>query len=178
MKKWVIWTMVIGTILLAGCVKTQSSVISFDTFSTSIKSPYTYQETKITTNTPEIQKIYTSINSGAQASILIANKWTLSEDSIAFANQSLKTLRSNLGPKWTITDTETITLSCGNDDIPASISTIEVVIQEAKGTSTRYVTQMYFIYQKKEYTISHFTQDKDEVKWIQKWFAKINCPKN
>ena len=181
MKKRAIGTILIGTILLAGCVKTQSSVISFDTFSTTIKSPYVYQQTKITTNTPEIQKIYTSTNSGAQWSIIIASEATIWEDSASFANNNIETLKSNLEWKGIITDTKNLTLSCGDDDIEASISTIEVQKETENENIIRYVTQMYFVYQNKGYTVSHLTQNKDEVKWVQKGFTKIKhntCIKN
>ena len=174
MKKWISIMFILGTIFLAGCTKTVPSTISFDTFSTTIKSPYQYQQTKISTDTEEIQKIYTSTNSGLQSSIIIANQAVLSGDSISFANENLKILRSNLEWKGVITNTKSISLSCGDEDVPASISTIEV----QKNTTTRYVSQLYFVYQHKWYIISHLTENKDEVKWIQKWLANISCPKN
>lgn len=174
MQKKVIATFIIASTLLAGCVKTQSSSISFDTFWTTIKSPYQYQQTKISSDTKEIQKVYTTTASGVLWSIIIANQPVLSGDSISFANENLKALRTNIAWRWNITDTENVELSCGDDDILGSMSTIEV----KKDAITRYVTQLYFVYEHKWYIVSHLTENKDEVKWIQKSFSKINCPKN
>ena len=172
MKKLWISIALLMTVVVAGCTKTQESVISFDTFTTTVKSPYVYTQTKVTANN-NVQKVYTTTQSGFRSSIIIANEAVLSGDSISFANENLTTLRTNLENRGKITDTQTITLNCGDKEIPASISTIEVTQWE----TTRYVSQMYFVNNLKGYIISHLSEDKSDAKSVQKGLRKLTCEK-
>jgi len=145
MKKRTIVACIGTAFLLAACTKTQTSTIAFDTFSTTVKSPYLYIQTKTNTDNASIQKVYTTTESGFKASIIIANEAVLSGDSISFANDNLKTLRASLADKGQITETNNVTLSCGETEIPGSLSTIKV----NQNGRVRFVSQLYFVYQHK-----------------------------
>lgn len=173
MKKRTIGLTIAAAMLLGACTKTQSSTIAFDTFSTTIKSPSLYSQKKVTTDNGSIQKIYTTSNSGFQSSIIIANEAVLSGDSISFANENLKTLRTSLENRGKITETKNVEVSCGDTEIPASLSTIEVN-QEGR---VRYVSQLYFVSNLKGYIVSHLTEDESEVSGIQKGLSNITCEK-
>ncbi len=173
MNKRNIGILIATTFLLAACTKTQSSTLSFDTFSTTIKSPYLYTQTKLTSDNAKIQKVYTTAESGFQASIIIANEAVLSGDNISFANDNLKTLRAGIADRGEIKDTTNVKLSCGDEEIPASMSAIEV----KQSGKMRYITQLYFVYQHKGYIVSHLTEDESEVSGIQKWLSNITCEK-
>jgi hypothetical protein len=164
MKKLTIGLTIAATILLAACTKTQSSIIAFDTFSTTVKSPYLYTQTKPNTNNTSIQKVYTTSESGFQASIIIANEAVLSGDSISFANDNLKTLRTSLENRGKITETKNVELSCGDTKVPGSLSTITV----NQNGRVRFVSQLYFVYKHKGYIVSHLTEDESEISGIQK----------
>ncbi|MEI6426344.1 MAG: hypothetical protein WCO66_03255 [Candidatus Absconditabacteria bacterium] len=173
MNKRNIGILIATTFLLAACTKTQSSTLSFDTFSTTIKSPYLYTQTKLTSDNAKIQKVYTTAESGFQASIIIANEAVLSGDNISFANDNLKTLRAGIADRGEIKDTTNVKLSCGDEEIPASMSAIEV----KQSGKMRYITQLYFVYQHKGYIVSHLTEDESEVSGIQKGLSNITCEK-
>jgi len=173
MKKRTIGLTIATAMLLGACTKIQESIIAFDTFSTTIKSPYVYTQSRFATENVSTQKVYTTTNSGFQASIIIANEAVLSGDSISFANDNLKTLRAGLENRGSITETKNVELSCDDTKIPASLSTIEVN-QDGR---VRYVSQLYFVYNLKGYIVSHLTEDESEVSAIQKGFSNITCEK-
>jgi|GEM_PF-4097114 len=173
MKKRTIGLTIATAMLLGACTKTQESIISFDTFSTTIKSPYVYTQSRFATENVSTQKVYTTTNSGFQASIIIANEAVLSGDSISFANDNLKTLRAGLENRGKITETKNVELSCDDTKIPASLSTIEVN-QDGR---VRYVSQLYFVYNLKGYIVSHLTEDESEVSGVQKGLSNITCEK-
>lgn len=174
MRKWILALSVLTLLVVSWCTKTQPSTIAFDTFSTTIKSPYLYKQSKTASQSPDINKIYTTAESGFQASIIISNSVGISGDSITFANENLKDLRENLKNKWEIIESDNIKLSCWDTDIPAVLSSIEV----KQNGKIRYVSQMYFVYAQKWYIVSHITEEKSEVKWVQRGFKNIECPKN
>ena len=174
MKKWIIWLALLATVILAGCGKTQTSNISFGIFSDAIKSPLIYSASKITSNNPNIEKVYTTAASGFQSSIIIASEAVLSGDSVSFANDNLKTVRAGIEKnKWSILDTNNIEFTCWDKKIPAIISTMTATV----GGQTRYITQVYFVSDLKGYVISHLSEDKSDTSSVTDSLKDITCKK-
>lgn len=171
MNKKVINILMLGSaILLAWCNSIKSS-ISFDTFMTEIDSDFAYKQVKVSDKSGYVKKVYTTENSGFQNSLVISKQTIETGNSIEFANENLSVLRKNIEKNGQITDSETITLECWENEIQASISSIEVT----KWEKTRYITQLYFVNNKDGYTVSHLTEDNSEAKAAKKWLSKIQC---
>ncbi len=174
MKKWIIWAAFLITGILAGCGKVQTSNISFDIFSDSIKSPFTYSATKITSTNPNIEKVYTTNASGFQSSIIVASEAVLSGDSISFADDNLKTVRAGIEKnQWSILDTNNIEFTCGDKEIPAIISSMKATV----GGKTRYITQVYFVSDLKGYIVSHLSEDESDADAVNDSLKDITCKK-
>ena len=174
MKKWIIWAVLLATIALAGCAKTQVSNISFGVFSDAIKSPSVYVATKINSTNPNIEKVYTTVASGFQSSIIVASEAVLSGDSVSFANDNLKTVRAWIEKnKWSILNTDNIDITCGDKKIPAIISTMTSTV----GGQIRYITQLYFVSDLKGYIVSHVSEDKSDADSVNSSLKDITCKK-
>lgn len=172
MKK--IITMCIGfwvLFFLAGCNNIKSS-IAFDTFTTEIKSSLPYSQIKTKSSSENVEKIYTTNETWFQSSIIvIKNNVSSGTDSISFANENLATLRTDIKKNGQIVDSESIEISCGDKEIAANISSIEV----QKWDKTRYISQIYFVNKENGYIVSHLTEDKSESKVAKKWLENIHC---
>lgn len=174
MKKWIFWAALLATIMLAWCAKTQVSNISFDIFSDAVKSPFIYTATKITSDNPNIEKVYTTSASGFQSSIIIASEAVLSWDSVSFANNNLKTIREWIAKnKWEILNTDNIEITCGEKEIPGIISTMVATV----AWQTRYITQLYFVSDLKWYVVSHLSEDKSDADSVNDSLKDITCKK-